>query len=313
MKKISTLVIIMLSLQLVWGQSSEELFIKSSDSLKLSGTLLMPSKVKGDLCLAIIIAGSGPTDRDGNNMMMKNNSLKDLAEGLSKNKIASYRYDKRAVGKSLRASIKEENLRFEDYINDVKALIKYFKNDSRFSSIVLIGHSEGSLIGMVAAQNTDVDKYISIAGVGRTADLILKDQLREQYGIKNISPIIDSLKLGYMVANLGKFKSIFRPSVQPYMISWFKYNPQVEIQKLSCPTLILQGDNDIQVKVSEAELLYKSKSSAEYKIISGMNHVLKIIKGDFNANLKSYYNSDISTSKVLIKVISKFILNNSEK
>jgi len=287
---------------------SEEVFIPSYDSLKLSGTLFLPKKNIEHLPLAIIIAGSGPTDRDGNNAMMTNNSLKYLAEGLTKNKIATFRYDKRAIGKSLSASIKEDNLRFEDYIKDAEAIIRHFKGDSRFSSITVVGHSEGSLIGMIASNMAEADKYVSISGVAKTADHILKEQLRLQFGSKTINPILDSLKQGYTVTDLGKLSSLFRPSVQPYMISWFKYDPQEEIARLSIPILILQGDNDIQVGVKEAELLKKAYPNAEYEVISKMNHILKIIDGDMNANLKSYYQEDIPVSKELIKLISKFIL-----
>jgi len=308
-KQLILFVVIFFSLQSSFAQKfkSEELFIESFDSVRISGTLIIPNKLNEHHPIAIIIAGSGPTDRDGNSGLMVNNSLKYLAEGLAKNKIASFRYDKRAIGKSLSSSIKETDLRFEDYVNDVKALIKDFKKDDRFSEVIIIGHSEGSLLGMIAVQNTNVKKYVSVSGVGRTADLILKDQLSQQYGIKTITPILDSLKSGYMVSNLGKLKTLFRPSVQPYMISWFKYNPQKEIKGVTCPVLILQGDNDIQVKVKEADLLKNAKPSADYKIISGMNHIMKIIKGNFNDNLKSYYNPDLPDSKSLVSTISKFI------
>ena len=313
MKQLFLFLVFVISFQFVNAQKnkSEELFINSFDSLRLSGTLLIPKKKVDKLPLAIIIAGSGPTDRDGNNMMMTNNSLKYLAEGLAKSKIASFRYDKRGVGKSLSASIKETDLRFEDYVNDVTALIEFFNKDKRFSEIIIIGHSEGSLLGMIAtAQNLKVKKYISIAGVGRTADLILKDQLSQQYGIKNITPILDSIKAGYTVKVEGKLKTLFRLSVQPYMFSWFKYNPQEEIKKIFCPILILQGDNDIQVKVKEAELLKQANSKADLHIISHMNHIMKLIKGNFNDNLKSYYQEDIPISKELVSRISKFILSN---
>ena len=309
MKKYLLILTALFAFQIIWAQKyiSKELFITSYDSVRLSGTLLMPKKEQTNLTLAIIIAGSGPTDRDGNNNMMTNNSLKYLAEDLIKNKIASFRYDKRAIGKSLSAKLKEEDLRFENYIDDVIAVVNYFQNDKRFGSIVIIGHSEGSLLGILAAKKTKVDKYISIAGVARTADKILAEQLYDQYRIKNISGILDSLKQGYTVKNVGKLKNLFRPSVQPYIISWFKYNPQQEIAELSCPVLILQGDNDIQVKLKEAKLLKESCPHAKLEIISGMNHIMKIIKGDFNKNLKSYYNADLPVSNVLVKKIVAFI------
>ena len=62
----------------------------------IDGTLLIPTDIEKPN-LAIIVAGSGPTDRNGNQNLLKNNSLKKLAEGLSKEGIATFRYDKRIV------------------------------------------------------------------------------------------------------------------------------------------------------------------------------------------------------------------------
>ena len=227
MRKLIIILVGLLFFNAVLAQKyhSEDLFIKTADSIKISGTLILPKKKVNHLTLAIIIAGSGPTDRDGNSGLMINNSLKYLAEGLVKHNIASFRYDKRAIGKSLSSSISEIDLRFEDYINDPVALVKYFKVDKRFDKIVIIGHSEGSLLGMIASRKAGVSQFVSISGVGRTADKILEDQLGMQYSKDKTRIILDSLKAGFTVSDLGRLKSLFRPSVQPYMISWFKYQP----------------------------------------------------------------------------------------
>ena len=65
--------------------------------------------------------------------------------------------------------------------------------------------------------------------------------------------------------------SLFRASVQPYMISWIKYNPQTEIKKLQIPSLLINGDKDIQVSVQDAQLLQQAKPNAQLHIISNMN------------------------------------------
>ena len=309
MRKTGILLLLLLTVNLLMAQKfkSKELFITSFDTVRINGILLVPKKLKENIPLVIIIAGSGPTNKDGNNAMMKNNSLKYLAESLSENKIASFRYDKRAIGKSVSARIAESDLRFEHYVNDVVEIVKYFNADKRFSSVTIIGHSEGSLIGMIASEKIKVDKFISIAGAGRSADNILKDQLKEQYGINYISPMIDSLKNGYEIKELGSLKALLRPSVQPYIISWFKYDPQKEIAKLTCPVLILQGDNDIQVKEKEAELLHLANKESDYVLIKKMNHIMKIVGKDYVENLKSYYNSELPISKTLSNKIVSFV------
>lgn len=132
----------------------------------------------------------------------------------------------------------EIDLRFDDYVNDAAGWIKLLKKDKRFSKVIVLGHSEGPLIGMIAANTAIADAYVSLAGAGQSADKVLKEQLKHQpQAVDMCYPIIDSLASGKLVKNVNpKLNSLFRPSVQPYMISWFKYDPQIEIRKLPCPS-----------------------------------------------------------------------------
>jgi uncharacterized protein len=273
----------------------------------ISGTLTIPGDKPGKMPVALIIAGSGPTDRNGNNPMMKNESLKLLAHGLASQNIASLRFDKRGIGESRAAGKTEAELRFEDYINDARSWIDTLKKDDRFTKVIVAGHSEGSLIGMIAAHKK-ADGFVSISGAGRSADKILKDQLAAQPAIVKDSsyPIIDSLVLGKTVANVPKMLfALFRPSVQPYMISWFHYDPQTEIKKLTVPVLILQGTNDLQVTVDDANQLAKAHAKAQLVLIKNMNHVLRIVEGDRKANLATYITAD-PISQELVTTIAAF-------
>lgn len=273
------------------------------------GTLVTPLNVKGKLPVALIIAGSGPTDRDGNNSMMKNNSLKQLAESLAANGIASLRYDKRGIAESKQAGKSEADLRFEDYINDASDWIKLLKQNGTFSKIIVIGHSEGSLIGMNAAKNAE--GFVSLAGAGYSADLILKNQLGAQgKQIQDMCfPILDSLKEGKLVANVNPMlSSLFRASVQPYMISWFKHNPQAEIKQLKSPSLIIQGDNDLQISLDDARQLSAASPKSKLVIIEKMNHVLKMVdSGDRSANVAAYSNPTLPIATILVNEIVKYI------
>lgn len=275
----------------------------------LEGSLLVTTgQVKTPV--ALIIAGSGPTDRDGNNPMMKNNALKMLATGLLKNEIASLRYDKRGIGKSKDAGADEMDLRFDNYIEDAKGWVAFLKKDNRFDQIIVIGHSEGSLIGMVASRENNVDKFISIAGVGQSADNTLKDQLKAQppMVLKMSAPIIDKLVLGETVEEVDPgLYALFRPSVQPYLISWFKYDPGKEIAKLHKPVLIVQGTTDIQVGVKDAEILAQSNQNAEKKIIRGMNHIFKEADIDRVKNLSTYNQPELPIKPELTEAIAEFI------
>lgn len=276
------------------------------------GTLLLPesgSKVP----VVLLIAGSGPTDRDGNNPMMKMNTLKMLAESLQKNGIASLRYDKRGIAASAKAGEKESDIRFEDYIDDVRTWIEFLKKDPRFDRIVIAGHSEGSLIGMIASQdNPAVGKFISIAGTGMPAGQILKRQLKAQpQPIQDLCfPIIDKLAQGDTVGKVSPLlSSLFRPSIQPYLISWFKYDPAVEIAKLKIPVLILQGTHDLQCNTEDANLLASAYPTAEKVLIPNMTHVLKDCDSMDQATQLSrvYSETDLPLNPTLTETIVRFV------
>lgn len=289
-------------------KSSESQIVAHTESGDLYGTLTIPSGVK-KMPLAIIIPGSGPTDRNGNSPIAQNNSLKFLASALADKKIASIRYDKKGIGQSKDAAKSEIDMRFEDNAVDLQAWITLMRKDKRFGKIILVGHSEGSLVALLAAGQADA--VVSIAGAGRPIDIILKEQLANipENMKEGAFTVIDSLKMGHTVSKFDqRLFSIFRPSVQPYMISWMKYDPAAEIRKLSIPVLILQGDKDLQVAVQDAQLLSQSKPDARYVLIPDMNHVLKSIKsGDRNENYKSYNDPDLPLDKTLAKEIVKFI------
>ena len=275
----------------------------------IEGSLLCPT-VKEQVPVVLIIAGSGPTDRDGNNPMMQNNSLKMLADGLVENDIASLRFDKRGIAKSAAAAVSESDLRFETMIYDVEAWIDMLSKDKRFSRIIVLGHSEGSTIGMIASQKEEVKMYISLAGPGGKASEKIKEQLSQQapFLMEQAVPILDSLENGHTVKEVPPMlMSLARPSVQPYIKSWFKYDPKAEITKLVKPILVIQGTTDLQVSVADAEMLIEGNSDAQLEIIENMNHVLKEVGEDMSKNLETYNNPNLPLKEGLVEVVVDFI------
>jgi pimeloyl-ACP methyl ester carboxylesterase len=259
----------------------------------LYGTLEVPKRARA--CpVALILAGSGATNRDGDTLSLggENDSLRLLAEGLVAHGIASVRYDKRGVAASAQSGLKEADLRFENYIDDAVLWGKKLQSDRKFSRLIIIGHSEGSLTGMVAAKKLRADAFVSISGPGRAANQVLIEQLKPQLPpdlMKKSEEIVQSLVGGKTIEEVPDvLNSLFRPSVQPYLISWFHYDPAKEIEKLSMPVLIVQGTTDLQVSVQDAMILSKAKPAAKLCIVEGMNHVLKNFSGDKEKQMRSY-------------------------
>ena len=253
------------------------------------GTFVKPAAPSNKL--AIIIPGSGATDRNGNSQMTRNNSYKKLAEGLAAKGIASFRYDKRVITLMKKGALQEDKLRFDDFVDDAIAAAQYYIERGQYSSIYFVGHSQGSLVGMVAAQKVNIQGFISLCGAGQSIDKTILSQIELQMPDlkENASVAFTTLKEKGQVKDFSPaLASIFRKDVQPFMASWMQFNPRREIRKLKVPTLIIGGSKDLQVSVGEAEILKKAKSDAEILIVENMNHVFFDIQGDDLENTKSY-------------------------
>lgn len=277
---------------------------------EIAGTLLMPEK-KGKIPVVLIIAGSGPTNRDGNSgLALQTNAYEMLADSLAVHGIGSFRYDKRGVGESLDFKKPMEQVRFNDFVNDAIDLVHFLKKDPRFSKVIITGHSIGSLIGMLAAQQTDADAFVSLAGAGEPAGKLLLWQLSQQTGVdtSRVKLILDSLETGHTVKNVPQsLQPIFNPSLQPFLISWFAYDPAKEIAKLRLPVLIINGTTDLQTPVKEAKALYKAKPDAKFILVPGMNHILKNAPAGRNKNIATYHEPDLPLNNQLVERIVNFI------
>lgn len=271
----------------------------------LKGTIMQPVGKKAH-SYVIIIAGSGPTDRDGNSPLgVQSYTYKLLAEALAGAGIASLRYDKRLIAASTTGfALDESVLRFEDYVNDAAVCLKYIKDNEEATALFIAGHSEGSLAGILAAQKTPVQGFISLCGAGENIADILKRQL-------NYAPadlILDTLKNGRLAQAIpANIQAIFRPSVQPYLISWMKYNPATEIARLKIPVLIIGGTTDIQVPPADAVLLHKALPKSQLLIVEGMSHILKDAPADKALNAATYSQPNLPLNNLMVQKVIEFI------
>ena len=285
----------------------------STSTGDLKGTLIIPAKAK-KFKLVIIQAGSGPTDRNGNSgTSLKTNSYKLIAENLAQKNIATLLVDKRGVGESKASATSMATFKFENYADDLADWIRFAKKDKRISKIFIAGHSEGSLVGMLAAQKEKVNGYISLAGAGESIDKIIIWQYAQQ--LPKAALVADSLftrmKNQQKIDSVPPYlMSIFAPYLQGYIASWLKFDPCVEIKKLNIPVLIIQGSTDIQVQIKQAEMLRACKPSARYKLIDSMNHVLKQSPLDRAKNIATYSNANLPLMPRLAEEIIVFINKN---
>ena len=280
----------------------------SSGEDAIYANLLLPSEASS---IVLFIAGSGPIDNNGNNPlgMSENYSYKMFAHQLFNNNIASLRYDKRGIAKSKNAFFNQKPLRFSYLVDDVLALLKFIRAQYPEKKIIIVGHSQGSLLGMLAAQKTEsLAAFISISGAGFSIDQILKQQFESQppFFKKYFYQVIDSLKMGHQM------DTIYPPmplptNLQQFMIDWMTYDPVLEISKLRVPILVINGTHDIQVGEDNAIKLVSRNEQCTLKLIDGMSHVLKPAPKDKNQNIKTYNNKKTPLHPDLIPVVVEFI------
>ncbi|WP_373894949.1 alpha/beta hydrolase [Virgibacillus sp. CBA3643] len=281
----------------------------------LTGELETPDG-DGPFPVMLIIPGSGPNDRNGNAQGINADSLKLVAEQLAEVGVASVRYGKRGAGKNQQAITSEEEMDFDQFVKDAHVWVELLDANENYTEVGIIGHSQGSLVGMLAAQKSNVDAFVSIAGAGRSIDKVIYDQLGEQLPenlLNESEEILQQVKEGNQVEDISQgLQSIFRPSVQPFLTSWMDYDPAEEITKINIPTLLVKGERDIQVPVSEAELLHKAKEDSEIVLIEKMNHVLKEAPEDRAGNMSTYVNPDLPLADGLMDGIVEFLQGNAK-
>lgn len=277
----------------------------------LGGTMIRPDH-RAKPVTVLILAGSGPVDRDGNLPNMRNDSLKRLAQGLADLGIASLRIDKRGVGESRGMALREEDLRIGTYVDDAVAWLAYLRARPDGGAIFILGHSEGALIATLAAQKADVGGLVLIAGAGEPAAQVIARQLAAagvseavQAASRTIS---DSLMRGVPVGDVPPdLMMLYRPSVQPYLMSWLGLDPSAELARVACPVLIVQGTTDLQVTVDDARRLEAARPGARLILMPGMNHVLRAAPAERAENLQTYAMSDKPLAGDLLPAIAAFL------
>jgi len=276
------------------------------NGLTIEGELMVPGSEE-PYPVALIIAGSGMTDMNGNsNSGVFTNSYKYIAETLQDNGIASLRYNKRTIGNP----VVESELSFDDFVADAVGIVESLKRDPRFSEVYLIGHSQGALIAQLVTKETEVSKVVLVAGAGRPIDEVLLSQMEGQVEENTYNELFDILKqnkMGTIVEEIPEeLYALIRPSVQPFLISWMQYDPFEVITSMENEILVISGSTDIQVPVSDGEKLAQGNAKASQVILDGMTHVLKEASSDQEENIKTYQNINLPLHEGFVDALIDF-------
>jgi uncharacterized protein len=246
----------------------------------------------------LLIAGSGPTDRNGDSALpgVRPATLKLIAQALEKECYPSLRYDKRGIAASRPAGLDESQLRLDSYVDDAVAWARRLAAVPGVSCVVILGHSEGALVGALAAARTPVCGLISIAGAGRPFDEVVDAQIRAQGAgddtLRQVDAVWTELKAGRLVPSIPATNPLFRPSVQPYLMSVLAHPPADAISKVSAPVMVMQGQTDLQTTEEDARRLAAARPGATLVLLPGVNHVLKTAPADRAANISTYADPD---------------------
>jgi pimeloyl-ACP methyl ester carboxylesterase len=279
----------------------------------LHGTLMQPANPAARGPAVLIIAGSGPTDRDGNGPGLSTDTYKFLAEGFAAQGIRSLRYDKRGIGESRAMVTREEDARFTHFVDDAISAVKSLSARVDVSKIVVAGHSEGALIAILAAQRIDVAGVVLLTPTGRPLATVLRNQLQASVPEPlraDAFNILDKLSAGERVEQIRpELNALFRPSVQPFLMSLINVDPAEELKKLKSPVLLVRAGRDLQIQRSDFDALSKARPDIRTVTLPQANHILKIAPEDRAGNIAMYTNRRTPLDPGLMPPLVEFVRN----
>lgn len=277
----------------------------------LRGVLTVPAG-QGPFPATLIIAGSGPVNRDGNLRGMPNDSLKRLAHGLAERGIASLRFDKRGVAAS-KVEMAEDDYSVAMFVDDAAGWLKLMRADPRLTAPGVIGHSEGAIFAILLAQRADApSRIVLLAGPGEKTGRILERQMTAAATPAPLAAasrrIAEAMEQGRRVDDIPpELAALYRPSIQNYLMTLFPIDPAAELAKTAVPALIVQGTADLQVVVEDARRLAAARPDAGLALIDGMNHILRDAPVDRAANFATYTQPEKPLSPGLLPAIADFV------
>ncbi|MBE4909837.1 alpha/beta hydrolase [Bacillus luteolus] len=271
---------------------SKEIEVIIEGTYPLAATLTLP---EGNMKfpLVVMVHGSGPTDRDSNAKGMPLNIFKEISEVVAKEGFASIRYDKRGIGAS-KGDYYEAGV--YDLIDDARAVLEYAKKHQNIDGnrVILLGHSEGSILAPFVNEIISVDGMILLSGTAEPLAETMKWQRQEMINdirsLKGFEGWVTRLikldeKITKMNDGLIKVisetdKAVIRYKGKKMNAKWNREHLQFDVskplQKVNCPVLAITGTKDVNVKLSDLEKIKALvQGECETHIIQDMTHMLR--------------------------------------
>lgn len=292
---------------------AESPFTFERDGLVLHGTLAVSRSASGSVPVVVIVAGSGPTDRNANGPLVNTNAYAMLAWGLAERGIASLRYDKRGIGMSAGEGGDPTTLSTDDYVADVAAAATALASDARFSSVVLLGHSEGAGHALQAAnRGAPAGGVVMVAGLGRPLVAVVHEQFARLADSTTVAEADSAFARFLRGEETGAVPPIAQPLIIPvyrnFLRSLAAYDPPSEARRYAGPLLIVQGTTDVQLTMADAELLLAAQPRATLVRLEGVNHVLKSIESmDLQAQTATYHDPSLPLAPSVVPAIADWI------
>lgn len=281
------------------------------------GTMLRPKGLARPP-FVLFVGGAGPVDRDGNlaGAPFRTDAMKQLAESLAVRGIGSVRYDKRGVGASAKAALPEHQMTFEVFAHDAAAFLFEIRRRV-LAPIIMLGYDEGAFVAALSQRDIAADGYIFIGGPSRGADELLRERIvpgQSPEMVATIDSLIKALRVDSIVDRVPfQLAPIFRPTLQPYLISWMRYHPAAELSRIARPCLLVQGAHDRERSAAEGDTLAKAQPYCLRATIDSMTHTLKRGGSEPEQQEAAWRNPREPLAPGLVKTIADFVTLATEK